>query len=102
MKEREYITRRQVGELEGFLNEQNAVEVCDRSHRLTRAWCQQENVDPDSLVDFLIQSGGFCDCHVPDLLVDLYCREMSVWRFPTTWRLPDRVLAAVGCARESE
>jgi hypothetical protein len=100
MKEREYLKREKVADLEGFLNQQNINMVCDRTHRQTRAWCQQEGVDPDLVVGFLIRSGGFCDCHVPDLLIDLYCLEMPGWSLPTSWCIPDRALAAVECARE--
>ena len=99
MKEREYLKREKVAELEGYLNGQLLRKVCDRTHRLTRTWCQQEDVDPDLVTGFLIRSGGYCDCHVPDLLVDLYCLEMPGWLLPTSWCLPDRAHAAAECAR---
>jgi len=70
MREREYLNREKVAELEGFLNGRNVEVVCDLTHRLTRTWCKQNGVDPDLVVDFLIQSGGFCDCGVPDLLIE--------------------------------
>ena len=98
MREREYLNREKVAELEGFLNKQNVEEVCDKTHHQTRAWCRQEGVDPDLVVDFLIQSGGFCDCGVPDLLIDLYCCETPGWLLPTSWRVHDRCLAATQIA----
>ncbi len=98
MREREYLNREKVAELEGFLNRQNVEEVCDQTHCLTRAWCRQEGVDSDMVVDFLIQSGGFCDCSVPDLLIDLYCCETPGWLLPTSWRVHDRCLAATKIA----
>ena len=98
MRGREYIKREKVAELEGFLNKQNVGEVCDLTHRLTRTWCQYKGVDPDLVVDFLIQSGGFCDCSVPDLLIDLYCCETPGWLLPTNWRVHHRCLAATQIA----
>ena len=100
MRAREYLKREQVPELEAFLNGRKVEEVCDLTHCLTRTWCQSKGVDPDLVVDFLIQSGGFCDCSVPDLLIDLYCCETPGWLLPTSWRVHDRCVAATQIALE--
>lgn len=37
---------------------------CDHSHRLTADWLQRHSKNTGAVLDWLRESGGFCDCEV--------------------------------------
>ncbi len=37
---------------------------CDNTPRITRDWLSQHDVDPHSVLAWLEDTGGFCDCEV--------------------------------------
>ena len=99
-REKAVLTRKHFEELEGFLRARDVDAICDRTHRLTRAWCEANRRDPDLVIEFFVASGGFCDCHIPDLLVDLYCQAPSIVFLPSRWCFPERARVAVHIALE--
>ena len=37
---------------------------CDRSLRLTRAWCAENGMDTDAVLEWARENNGYCDCEV--------------------------------------
>jgi hypothetical protein len=55
---------RQLKALLDQLDERLPTEGCDHSLRLTRAWAEENAVDPDALEQSVSEFGGGCDCEV--------------------------------------
>ncbi len=53
-REKAVLTRKHFEELEGFLRARDVDAICDRTHRLTRAWCEANGRDPDPIIEFLL------------------------------------------------
>ncbi len=51
-----------LGLLFDFLSDSLALEGCDHTLKHTRAWTLQSGVDESSLLAWLEDNGGFCDC----------------------------------------
>jgi hypothetical protein len=43
---------------------------CDHTHRLTREWCEKQGFDPDAVIPWARDHGGYCDCELAANLSD--------------------------------
>jgi hypothetical protein len=46
------------------LDQQLSSTPCDHSLRFTLAWAGKAGVDPEKLIDWTRENGGYCDCEV--------------------------------------
>lgn len=60
------LTKTQLNDLFDYLDEKDAVLMCDNTLKLTKQWIQENGLSDkeDDIVKYLENRGGFCDCEV--------------------------------------
>ena len=51
-------------ELFGMVDAKVSAEGCDHSLRLTLAWLKRRKLEPEPVIAWLNEHGGYCDCEV--------------------------------------
>ncbi|MXR68181.1 DUF2695 domain-containing protein [Shewanella sp. JBTF-M18] len=54
----------ELGELFDHLDETLEQEGCDHSPRITQLFLSQKGLDPDQVLPWLKEQGGYCDCEI--------------------------------------
>ena len=78
------LTPEQLKALLDHLDDSLGTTACDHTNRLTRAWADENAVDPEALERSLIHFGGGCDCEVlanvdPQTQVDGWPRYLELY-----------------------
>jgi hypothetical protein len=54
----------ELGALFDYLDARLGEEGCDHTARMTRTFLQKKNLEPETILPWLQESGGYCDCEV--------------------------------------
>ena len=58
------MTKKQTANLIKFLKSKLETTSCNHSLRFSIEWAEIEGYDPDYVIEFLNNRGGYCDCEV--------------------------------------
>jgi hypothetical protein len=60
------LTEEQKEDLFEFLDTECAIAFCDHTHKLTRQWIKENDLEDmeEEIIEYLEENGGYCDCEV--------------------------------------